>query len=99
MSTLAIVLAVALTIRVTKLLVSDGITYPVRARIVVKLGPDHKLAYFVNCPWCVSVWVGAGAATLAWYFPTNPVFVIAGVTALASYLTGLLATHLEPDED
>ena len=103
MSTLTVLLALALIVRVTRLLVADQISYRVRAAIVVKLGPDNPVSYFVTCPWCVSVWVGAGVGALAYYFGDapagiHPAFYIAGVAAAGSMLAGYSATHLEPGE-
>ena len=98
MSTLTVILAIALIVRVTRLLVADQISYRPRAAIVVKLGPEHALSYFVTCPWCVSVWVGAAVGALAYYFGDHPAFYIAGLAAAGSMAAGYSATHLEPGE-
>ena len=97
-STLTVFLATLLIVRVTRLLVADRISYRARAAIVVKLGPDNPVSYFITCPWCVSVWVGAAIGALAYYFGDHPAFYIAGVAALGSMAAGYSATHLEPGE-
>lgn len=97
-STLTVLLAIALTIRVTRILVADQISYNARAWVVVKLGPDHQLSYFVTCPWCVSVWVGAAVGALAYYYGDTAAFLIAGLAAAGSMLAGYSATHLEPGD-
>lgn len=43
--------------RLTRLVTEDEITRPLRER-VARRWPDSKLAYFVTCPYCVSVWAG-----------------------------------------
>lgn len=95
-----VVLALAVA-RGTRLVTTDQITLPVRTWVVRKYGEDGKAAYFVLCPWCVSIWVAA--------FLVPPTFAISHVplwgqqiwygflTLLAaSYATGLLS-KLEND--
>lgn len=71
---------VCLTVyRVTRLLVEDRITEPLRNKLIYiaykraypppttpaewDSKPEPMLAYFVTCPWCTSVWLG-GLITL-----------------------------------
>lgn len=52
---------------------------------------------FLSCPWCVSVWLGAGAAVLVGVWPEG--WWRWGALALAaSAVTGLLATLASPEE-
>lgn len=48
------------THRLTKLVIDDYITEPLRTKIYEKFGdPDKsKVSYLVTCPWCVSFWAG-----------------------------------------
>jgi hypothetical protein len=43
-----------------------------------------------DCAWCTSIWVGAGAAALAYSLPTAA-FVWPALALTASHLTGLVA--------
>lgn len=75
--------------RLTRLVVADTITEPVRDRIRDR-APEGRLAYFLTCPWCVSVWVGAGWALLAAAAPG--VAVPAGAALAWSSVAGLLSS-------
>lgn len=50
--------------RLTKLVVDDEITRPIRESIESATGPDSKVTYLVNCPYCVSVWAGVAVQVL-----------------------------------
>lgn len=58
------VVEVAATARITRLVVEDEIFRPVREGIEDWAGPDSKLTYLVNCPYCVSVWAGSAVQVL-----------------------------------
>lgn len=85
----ALLLGAAATYRLTRLAVEDEITSPLRERIR-DAAPDGRLAYFVTCPWCVSLWVGAGWALLT---VAAPELACAAAAPLAwSAAAGLLAS-------
>ena len=48
--------------RLTKLVIDDYITEPLRDKVYEKFGDpaDSKISYLVTCPWCVSMYVGFG---------------------------------------
>jgi hypothetical protein len=48
--------------RLTKLVVDDVITKPIREKIYEKWGPptEESWTYLFTCQWCASVWIGAG---------------------------------------
>lgn len=101
MSTLVVLLTIGLIARITRVLTVDRITYPIRARIVVRPGPDHPIAYFVTCPWCIGLWVSpAGVSAAA---PTSGRTPDGGCTrrspGTASLTTGLLIQYTTGDED
>jgi len=75
--------------RITRLALEDRITEPFRER-VQEAAPEGRLAYFVTCPWCVSMWVGAGWAALTVAAPAvaRPL----GAVLAWSSVTGLLAS-------
>lgn len=55
-------------------------------------GGDPPLgAYLVTCPWCVSVYVGAAAAPLWYWFGDSPWVIVPAAALAASYVTGFLA--------
>ena len=85
--------------RVTRLFTKDEITDPLRVVIFRRFGQDSSIAYFAECPWCVSIWFAFGSAWYVflltdwtwWWYPA--------VALTGSYLTGLFAANLEPEED
>lgn len=52
------------TYRVTRLITQDEITRPVREKLVERFESRgySRAAYLLQCPYCVSVWVGLGVA-------------------------------------
>ncbi len=53
------------TYRLTRLITTDEITRPAREWAVEQLESRgySRAAYLLQCPYCVSVWVGLGVAT------------------------------------
>jgi len=76
--------------RLTRLVVEDTIAEPIRDRIV-EAAPEGRLAYFLTCPWCVSVWVGFAWAGLAVAAPAvaAPVGAALAWSAAAGLLSSL----------
>jgi hypothetical protein len=74
--------------RLTRLLVEDKIAEPVRDRLAEDA--EGRLAYFVTCPWCVSMWVAAGWAGLTVAAPAAS--VTAGAVLAWSAVSGLLSS-------
>lgn len=74
--------------RLTRLVVEDEVTRPWRER-VEQTDPEGRLAYFVTCPWCVSMWIGAGWAALTVAAPA--VAAPLGAALAWSSATGLLS--------
>lgn len=96
-SWMLVLLVVLATARLTTLVNDDYLLAPFRA-LVDRRGPDWAV-YWVQCPWCVSVWAGGLTATLAYFWgDTWPVQI--GLVALAaSYVTGALAELRARGED
>lgn len=92
-SWLLVILVVLAVARITRLVNADAILNGPRSAIQ-RTRFDH-LAYFVTCPWCVSIWVAAGVSTAAWYWRGQPWFQIVLLALAASYVTGLLASNLD----
>jgi len=75
------------THRVTRLVVDDELTKPIREYIWHNHPPDEtKLGYFVTCPFCVSIWAG-GAVALMSATPSTSVF--SGTVRVLKYTLAL----------
>jgi drug/metabolite transporter (DMT)-like permease len=88
----ALVLAVyALAVaRITRLVTDDKIFDKPRNKILAAAPDDSKTAYFVTCAWCVSIWVAAAVAPIAYLWGTHPWSFIPALALAFSYLAGLL---------
>lgn len=79
--------------RVTKLVVEDVVTQPLRQKIFDKKAPtEDSWTYIFTCPWCASIWIGAGIVAARTVAPKawDPV---ARLLALSS-ATGLIAERI-----
>lgn len=95
------VLTVGAAARLTRLVTTDAITGGLRARAIEHRGPDSRLAYFVSCPWCVSVWVAAAVLALGWWparHGTAAWWWFPAVILTVSYAVGALATTFDADD-
>lgn len=72
--------------RLTRLVVADELTAPIRERIMER---STRWATFITCPWCVSIWLAAGWVLLATLVP--PVAWFAGALLAFSAVAGQLA--------
>jgi hypothetical protein len=86
--------------RVTRLLTQDEITDFIRVWVYGRWGKDSSPGYFATCPWCVSMWLGFAFAWIVW-LPGGelPGYLYPLIALTGSYLVGLMASNLEPDED
>lgn len=82
---------ISATYRLTKLVLDDRITEDLRNKIYEKFPRDSKIAYFIGCPWCVSIWAGAVIFTLRKVNPQGA-DVVSGLLA-ASAATGVAYTR------
>lgn len=53
------------------------------------------LVYLVTCPWCVSIYVAAVGAPVAYYWGRLPWLFVPALALAFSYITGLLAKNGE----
>lgn len=84
--------------RLTKLVNDDVITDPFRSRLARRFNSTHPtLVYFVECPWCVSVWLGAATAPLVTEVLGLPWYFMVLLTLAGSEITGLISL-LYPDD-
>lgn len=97
MQTLTLLLTLLATARATRLITDDRITRAPRHAVVrwsfahSKREDGGLLAYLVFCPWCVSVYVGAGAGALWWAWGDTRIYTAAVLALAASHVAGLLA--------
>lgn len=91
MDILVIILFVLAVSRLTRLVNKDYITDPLRLYVMRRFGgPNSVPAYFLSCPWCVSMWVALMVAPLV-ILATSLSFWLFPVLALAaSQITGWL---------
>jgi len=103
MPVLLVFLAIAATFRVTWLINNDTIARPLRVwarkHDESRHGPleDDEvppLSYFVQCPWCVSMYVSVLVATVTVLWGDNRVVLIGLLALTASALTGIVASLL-----
>lgn len=81
------------TYRLTRLVVEDVITAPVREKIFEKYPPtEDKWSYALTCPWCASVWIGAGVMIARKVAPSAWDPVAKGLAASAA--TGIISERV-----
>lgn len=90
-SLLTTALAVA---RVTRLVNRDVIFERPRAWLLTRLTErDHNgLAYLLVCPWCLSMYVGAGGAAAWWAWNEAALYLCVSSALAFSYVTGFLSS-------
>jgi hypothetical protein len=86
-----LILAALAVARLTRFVTDDRIFLAPRAWLLRRLDENGLAAYFVTCPWCVSVWAGAVVAPAAVLAGDSPWFVIPAAALAFSYVAGLLA--------
>ena len=87
---ISLVLGMLAVTRITRLLVDDRLMLNYRVWARTKFGEDSLAAYFVDCPWCTSMWVGALVMPWAVLYPNRWV-----MSALASSLVAGLILDRE----
>lgn len=94
---LVLLLYVLAVMRVTRLVNADTILDTPRIWLLRKFGPESTLAYFIACPWCVSIWVAGISAPFVLHGVGLPLWVWPLLGLAASHLTGLAAQLDESD--
>lgn len=95
MSMLTVLLTVLAVARLTRLVTEDKILEKPRDWVLDRVDPLGMLTYLLGCPWCVSVYLGAAAAPVAYYWGESPYVVIPALALTASYVSGFLANFTE----
>lgn len=80
--------------RLDGLIRADGITEDARGALLAWLDDRPKtlgkfIADVLDCPWCLSIWIGAVAAPLVWFWGDHPVMLIPGLMLAFSQVTGM----------
>lgn len=89
-----ILLAIA-TARLTRLMIVDEITEPMREYVWRRFGDPRasRFGYLFTCPWCMSIYAATALMTLYSISTSTGTFVSAILTF--SYVTGLLSNRVE----
>lgn len=97
-------LALGATARITHFVNEDELVRPFRDW-VLNWGDSADeerdtpyLAYFLTCPWCVSIWAAGAVTTLAYFYGEQPGFFIPAAALAISWLYGVLAPWVAPPE-
>jgi hypothetical protein len=78
------------TFRVSRLITHDEILAAPRMWVIDRA--PTPLAYFVQCTWCVSVWVAGGVVVVLDQWATVP--LPWAVILTASAVTGIVESHI-----
>jgi hypothetical protein len=84
--------------RLTRLLVEDTITAPLRAAVdlrAVKSSGWRWVSELIHCQWCASIWTAPGAAASHYWWHDTALFVYAAGALTASHLVALGASWLD----
>lgn len=83
------------TFRLVKLIRDDRITQSLRDAVESRYGSPEssKVAYLMDCPWCLSIYFGVGLTLLRRTFPRAGSLL--SRTLALSAMTGLTAQHLD----
>lgn len=90
---LLVVLVIGAVARLARLLTADKISEPIREWADRRYGEDSMRSYFVNCDYCVSMYVAPIVATVAVLWGDNRVVLIALIALTASFVAGTIAAH------
>lgn len=86
--------------RATRLIVADRLTDFLRIWAYKRSkGAETYLTYFLQCPWCVSMWLGFATAWVIWLRVDWPGYMYPLVALSGSYLVGIFASNLEDHDD
>ncbi|QGH75258.1 membrane protein [Mycobacterium phage Quesadilla] len=62
------------------------------------MGRWNKVLYFIECPWCVGMWMSFGTAWAALFFHENVIVRYVGVALATSHLIGVCARFADTEE-
>lgn len=92
---IVIVLYIGTVARLTRLIVGDKITEPVRDRIVHRFGETSPLTFVFFCAWCMGMWIAFALSPVVFLLTELTWWLLPLVALTASQVTGLL--HVAED--
>lgn len=90
---LSLIVGVLAVARLTRLFTEDRLMVGYREWVLRRYTVNSLPGYFVNCPWCTSIWVAAIVMPIATLFP------YAWVIALLAIPAGSMVASLILDRD
>lgn len=96
-SVICMILLPLATARLTKLVVDDSITLPIRQKIMTKFG-DSWLTTLVHCPWCSGWWIAGILSIPTGFLLSFPIWVTVLVwmaVAMVAPMVMTLADRME----
>lgn len=92
---LLVVLALA-SARITRLIVNDTISLPLRLLAIRRLGQNHPIVTLLHCPWCSGWWVSVALTSFAWLAGlTGSVAVTLLLIPAVAYATAWFGKNVE----
>lgn len=92
MDLVTLILACGATLRLTILISLDKITFSFRDWVAGK--QDHRpfrlIDALLGCPWCLSIWVAATVAPVAYLLGDTAWFLVPALILTASQVTGMM---------
>lgn len=96
---LALILFFPALARLTVLINDDLITDWLRVWAAHKFGPQSTAVYFLECPWCVSMWFGFAFAPATLALAGQPWYLFPFLALAGSWVTGMSAQFTGNDDD
>lgn len=92
MNPLGLIVDALAVYRLTKLVIDDQITEPLREKVWKRYPPSTNIGYLVTCPWCVSIYVGGAVVAARLVAPRQWDRVAQGLAF--SSITGLISSKV-----
>lgn len=88
----SLVLTVLAVARLTRLVNADVLTERPRVWLLNRLDGHQMLQYLLVCPWCLSMYLGAGGAAAWWVWGSDTRYTAVCLVFTASYVAGWLGS-------
>lgn len=97
MTFLILVMFVLAVSRLTRLVTKDYITDPARIYVMKRFGVESHVAYFLQCPWCISIWISMLVAPFMILATDLPFWTFILAALAASQIVGWL-DRFDPED-